>query len=363
MKEGLTNIERDKHRPIPDQLRPRCPPLRDELIRAFKASSICLPISKVPRPNPARKPSRTSKHRIRRYLHNDIPRNEPLPHPHPLRGRHALRPRRNRRMQPHRLIDDRVQQPHRHQMLMRQVREGIQLHLQTRHQFRIVRQVEEHVRQRRGDAVRAGNHDKLRVAVQVVSIPCRLLAGLVRLEYRGEDVRVLGLVADALVDLRLDPRPKGEVVPVEEGGALEEGEQPGEVGEEGNVVHVCADGVEDVGLVAGGEHVGRFVEGEVLHDVEDEEVEPLGHVEGSVGAGAGEYGEERGDGVGDARVVVGEGLGAEGLVPDFAAAGVLALVAGHEEGGAGLEKSVPWPFGDGGLGAVDGFDGLGVGDG
>lgn len=222
--------------------------------------------------------------------------------------------------------------------------------------------MKEHVRQRRGNAIRAGNNDKLRVTVQVVPIPGRLLAGFVRLEQRGEDVRVLGLVPDALVDLRLDPRPKGEVVPVEQGGALEEGEQPGEVSEQGDVVHVCADGVEDVGFVAGGEHVRGFVEREVFHDVEDEEVEPLRHVEGGVCVG-GENGEERCDGVGDARVVVGEGFGAEGLVPDFAAAGVLALVAGHEEGGAGLEKSVPRPFGDGRLGTVDGFDGLGVGDG
>lgn len=136
------------------------------------------------------------------------------------------------------------------------------------------------------------------------------------------------------------------------------------MGKEGDVVHVGADGVEDVGLVAGGEHLGRLVEGEVFHDVEDEEVEPLRHVEGGAGGGGGgEDGEERGDGLGDARIVVGEGFGAEGLVPDFAAAGMLALIAGHEEGGAGLEKSVPWTFGDGGLGAVDGLDGLGVGDG
>lgn len=79
----------------------------------------------------------------------------------------------------------------------------------------------------------------------------------------------------ALVNQLLNPVEELNVVPVQHGRPLEKGEQPGQVGEEGDVVHVGADGLEDVRRLAVGEHVGRLVERQILHDVENEEGEPF----------------------------------------------------------------------------------------
>ena len=56
-------------------------------------------------------------------------------------------------------------------------------------------------------------------------------------------------------------------------------------------------------------------------------------------------------------------LDGEALVPDLAALVVLGLVTGGLERDEGLEDGVVGALGDGRLGAVDGLNGLGVGDG
>lgn len=196
------------------------------------------------------------------------------------RGRYPLGARGDRRVQPHRLVDDSVEQIHRHEILIRKTREGIELFLQPRNEGGVMGEMEEDVGQGCSHTVAARDDDELGVAVQVPPVTLRLGALLVCRQDPREDVGLVRLVHRPLVDLLLDPVPEGEIVPVQQGCPLEEGEQPGEVGEEGNVPHVSPDGLEDVGLLSVGHHVGRFVECQVLHDIEDEEVKPFGHVKG-----------------------------------------------------------------------------------
>ncbi len=105
-----------------------------------------------------------------------------------------------------------------------------------------------------------------------------------------------------LINQLLDPVEELDVVPVQNGRPLEEREQPWEVGEEGDVVHVGADGLEDVRRLAVGEHFGRLVERQVLHDVEDEKGEPFSDIHRPALMAFNSCEEQR-DGPGDARVV------------------------------------------------------------
>jgi hypothetical protein len=205
-------------------------------------------------------------------------------------------------VQTQRLVDDGVQQRHSHEVVVRQARQRVEGRLQLARRLGMPRQLEEDVCQRGGDRVAPRDDDQLRVSMQVVLVQLRLLALVVSCQEPVEDVWMLGLVlrrwpcmsADcetdvapvavssylgALVNLVLDPVPELQVVEVEDRSPLEEGEQPGQVGEEGDVEHVGADGLEDVGLFSVADHVRVLVEGEVFHDIEDEEVEPLRDVD------------------------------------------------------------------------------------
>lgn len=106
----------------------------------------------------------------------------------------------------------------------------------------------------------------------------------------------------ALVNKFLDPAQKLVVVPVQNWGALDEGQQPGHVCEEGNVEHVSSDRLENISLLALGQHVGRLVEGKVLHHVKHEVGEPLRHIKG-LSFAAVNGSQQLVDGLGDARIV------------------------------------------------------------
>jgi hypothetical protein len=106
----------------------------------------------------------------------------------------------------------------------------------------------------------------------------------------------------ALVNKLLDPAQKLVIVPVQNWRALDEGQQPGHVSEEGNVEHVGANRLENVSLLALGQHVGRLVEGKILHHVKHKVGEPLRNIK-CLSLAAVNGSEELVDGLGDAGIV------------------------------------------------------------
>jgi hypothetical protein len=121
--------------------------------------------------------------------------------------------------------------------------------------------MEEDVDQSRSNAIRPRNDNTLRITVQIPLLPLQLRTFLVRVQDPGVDIGLSGGIFPAFINLRLDPAPELQIVADEDRDALEEGQEPGKMGEVGDVIHVRADRLGDVRLFPFGEHVRGLDEG------------------------------------------------------------------------------------------------------
>ena len=285
-----------------------------------------------------------------------------LPHGNPARRRGTEAARRDRRVEPQRLVNQAVQMRQGLQLDGVGVRvQALDLGAQLRHLRRRDGQVVEQVDDRRDDGLRAARDQGDEVAQQPLVVVRRVRIVLARRDQPAHRVRLRRLLAEPQLQLLL--RPRGIDVPAarHERQAEHDVDEPGDGGQRAQ--HRSA-GLEDLdGVVALflDQHVEGAVVPDVGHHVEAEELEVLGYVEG-LARGPGD------DGLEDLRVVQNlaflllEGFDAEALVP-YSPSGIVGSAgAGGDDGLFGQDVVVPGGFFAFGAWAVDCRDGFGSKD-
>ena len=243
--------------------------------------------------------------------------------------------------------------------IARRINKRLDLLAQLAQLLRMPRELVQSPAQRHGSRIAAPDDDQPRVAVEHQSLLRSGRSSVQRGEQRGADVGDRQVHAHACVEPLAAERLEGPPVARQPGDFEQDEVQPRRE-EEADVAQRGVQEGDSRVLVAGGEAVEAAAEGEVAHDVEGVQVDPLADVDGLARRQLGD--ELLLVGL-DALLVAADHPVAERGGPGPPAGVVLLGVAAVLQGTRRVRQVVPGAFRAGGLGAVDGGHGGRVDDG